>query len=84
MCSLMNIRQDNRRGIHTYPVDAFVAASITNTDASGSAEDAQAMAVNAAGALGRLVDILAAKGLLDAKEVGDIASETEGELSLIA
>ena len=69
----MNIHYYDWRGSKDETVEAFIDRSLTDNDISGIAEDARAIARNSAAALGRLCDILATKGILNAADIIKVA-----------
>lgn len=77
----MNIEYENIYS-HTReecPIEDFVAGGCYDNDSSGVAETAQGTAENTAKVLGRLIEFLAAKGLLSGEEIGLIVGNYMAE-----
>lgn len=77
----MNIEYENIFS-HTHEectIEDFVASGCYDNNSSGVAETAQGTAENTAKALGRLIDLLASKGLLSGEEIGLIVGNYMAE-----
>lgn len=70
---MKNIKHSTWRGENTSSIEDFVASELNSRDYDGALERAGATADNATQGLGRLVEILAEKGIISASEVGIIA-----------
>lgn len=74
---MKNIKHSTWRGEKTSTIADFVTSGLDGRDYDGALERAGATADNTAEALGRLVEILAEKGIVSASEVVIIAGNYE-------
>jgi len=79
---MKNIKHASWRGEQTSSIEDFVAKGLNGRDHDGALEQAGATADNATEGLGRLVEILAEKGIISASEVGIIAGNY-GEVEFV-